>query len=350
MSEDAAMKRIQAARAARRYPALFHAVAEGRLHLTAVCLIAPHLTEGNVQELILAATHRRKSEIQEWLAGRFTQAVAIPAASIRLLAASAVPGGSLGIFDGGAAVAAMEESNQHALEHVKSKTDVAHERQVSSGEDRSGPDPQMSTRVVRRFVVEVTIEESTHAKLRYAQALLSHAVSPKDVAQLLDRALDALIEKVEKRRFGVGGARRSCAAARSEGRSGDPQPSVGDAPEESAAAKLSEEMTRDVLAGLRGLGCRADEARRAAEFAARDRGATLEERIRVALKYLSSRRRGVPAATPPTPDGTVLSSGLDGAARRSRLGPGSRGTSTLEAAQHCGPSSCNRGSARAASP
>ncbi|HET9253069.1 MAG TPA: HNH endonuclease, partial [Candidatus Eisenbacteria bacterium] len=45
LTEDAAYKRIQAARAARQFPILFTELAEGRLHLTAVCLLAPHLTE-----------------------------------------------------------------------------------------------------------------------------------------------------------------------------------------------------------------------------------------------------------------------------------------------------------------
>ena len=40
MSEDAAGKRLYAARAARRFPVLFHAVADGRLHLTAVDVLA----------------------------------------------------------------------------------------------------------------------------------------------------------------------------------------------------------------------------------------------------------------------------------------------------------------------
>ncbi|MEO5988992.1 MAG: hypothetical protein ABIU54_12320, partial [Candidatus Eisenbacteria bacterium] len=44
MSEDSALKRIQAARAARRVPGIFDAVAEGRLHLSAVVLLAPHLS------------------------------------------------------------------------------------------------------------------------------------------------------------------------------------------------------------------------------------------------------------------------------------------------------------------
>ena len=43
-SEDAAFKRIQVARTARQFPAIFTAVADGRLHLSAVVLLAPHLT------------------------------------------------------------------------------------------------------------------------------------------------------------------------------------------------------------------------------------------------------------------------------------------------------------------
>src|SRR5438093_8805485 len=55
LSEDAAYKRIQAARAARQFPAVFTAVAEGRLHLSAVVLLAPHLTPENADELLGAA-------------------------------------------------------------------------------------------------------------------------------------------------------------------------------------------------------------------------------------------------------------------------------------------------------
>src|SRR5207244_8815856 len=70
-SDDAAFRRIRAARAARRFPALFSALADGRLHLSAVSLLAAHLTVDNVDTLIDAATHRRKTEIEEWLAERF---------------------------------------------------------------------------------------------------------------------------------------------------------------------------------------------------------------------------------------------------------------------------------------
>jgi hypothetical protein len=70
-SEDAAYKRIRAARAGRKFSELFTALAGGRLHLTALSLLAPHFTLENVNGLIEAATHRTKSDLEELIAGRF---------------------------------------------------------------------------------------------------------------------------------------------------------------------------------------------------------------------------------------------------------------------------------------
>src|SRR5262245_46948115 len=60
-SEDEAFKRIRAARAARRVPAILEEIAEGRLHLTAVLLLAPHLSPQNAEELLAEARHRTKA-------------------------------------------------------------------------------------------------------------------------------------------------------------------------------------------------------------------------------------------------------------------------------------------------
>ncbi|MBI5710487.1 MAG: hypothetical protein HZC42_09320 [Candidatus Eisenbacteria bacterium] len=85
LSEEAAFKRIHAARTARRFPALFAALADGRLHLSAVVMLAPHLTPENADELLAAAAHRSKAELEELLAQRFPrpelpeQVQAIPA-------------------------------------------------------------------------------------------------------------------------------------------------------------------------------------------------------------------------------------------------------------------------------
>ena len=68
LSEHAAYGRIEAARAARRFPALLDAIASGAVHLTAVTLIAPHLTPENVQRVIAAATHKTKRDVEELVA------------------------------------------------------------------------------------------------------------------------------------------------------------------------------------------------------------------------------------------------------------------------------------------
>ena len=70
-SEQAAFKRIHAARTARRFPAIFGAVADGRLNLSTVELLAPYLTQGTADELLTAAAHQSKSEIEQLLAQRF---------------------------------------------------------------------------------------------------------------------------------------------------------------------------------------------------------------------------------------------------------------------------------------
>src|SRR5439155_20067806 len=48
--------------------------------------------------------------------------------------------------------------------------------------------------------LQLTMSQSTHDKLHHAQELLSHQIPSGDVAQVFDRALDALIEKLEKRK------------------------------------------------------------------------------------------------------------------------------------------------------
>jgi hypothetical protein len=47
LSEHVAYNRIEAARTARRLPAILMMLADGRIHLSAVRLLAPHLTEAN---------------------------------------------------------------------------------------------------------------------------------------------------------------------------------------------------------------------------------------------------------------------------------------------------------------
>ena len=68
LSEHAAYGRIEAARAARRFPILLEGLADGSLTLTAVTLLAPHLTDANHRAVLAEARHLRKRAIEALVA------------------------------------------------------------------------------------------------------------------------------------------------------------------------------------------------------------------------------------------------------------------------------------------
>ena len=74
LSEAEAYLRIAAARASRAHPVLLDMLADGRLHLTAVARLAPHLTVENRESLLARAVHRTKREIDELVAALQPQA------------------------------------------------------------------------------------------------------------------------------------------------------------------------------------------------------------------------------------------------------------------------------------
>src|SRR4051794_30464860 len=67
-SEHAAYGRIEAARAARRFPVILGALASGDLTLTSVTLLGPVLTQENHAGLLAAARHRSKREVEHLVA------------------------------------------------------------------------------------------------------------------------------------------------------------------------------------------------------------------------------------------------------------------------------------------
>jgi 5-methylcytosine-specific restriction endonuclease McrA len=192
-SDDAAFKRIQAARAAREFPAIFSALAEGRLHLGAVCLLAAHLTRENADELLAAAAGKTKSEIDRLLTLRFPRAEAAAG----------------DIFE------PRHESNEQLAPGQVGSVEVARDvgsngNELAPGQVGDVPTPTVKPLAPQRIALRFAIEKSTHDKLRYVQALLSHRLPTGDVAQVFDRALDALVAQLEKQKFGATSKPRSC--------------------------------------------------------------------------------------------------------------------------------------------
>jgi hypothetical protein len=68
LSEAEAYLRLTAARAAREHRVLLQMLADGRLHLTGIAKLAPHLTPENRALLLSRAVHKSKRQIEELVA------------------------------------------------------------------------------------------------------------------------------------------------------------------------------------------------------------------------------------------------------------------------------------------
>ena len=182
-AEEVAFKRIRAARTARRFPVIFEAIADGRMHVTGVVMLAPHFREENVEELLAAASHASKAEIEK-LVARLAPRPDLPAQIAR------IPG------DG-------ESMLQLDPDPVTGQVDpdpVTDQRKVDL--DPAPDRARVTARSPDRYGLQVTIGEATRDKLLRAQALLRHRNPSGDLEVVLDRALDALLAKLEKEKFG----------------------------------------------------------------------------------------------------------------------------------------------------
>jgi hypothetical protein len=144
LSEFEAYFRIGAARSGRKFPLVFELLAQRKVHLTTLHLLRDFLTPENHRELLEAASHKSKREVAELLAERFPRADVV--ASLKPLA----------VFE-----------------------------PLSPG----------------RYRLELTISRELKQKLERARELSSHANPTGDLEVVLDRALDALIEQLQRRRF-----------------------------------------------------------------------------------------------------------------------------------------------------
>ena len=201
MSEDVAFNRIRAARTARQFPALLVALADGRLHLTAMLLLTPWLTHDNVEELMTEATHKTKREVEALLARRF------PRPDVFSWVEEPVPGQA-------APACQLVPERVGTDSHQGAETVEAPATAVSC-ENRSRVKPLSAG----SYGVQLMMSQRAHDMLRHVSALLSHEVPSGDVAEVVERALDLAIGVLEKRKFAAtshprGGTARPTASPR----------------------------------------------------------------------------------------------------------------------------------------
>ena len=184
MSEHAAYGRIEAARAARRWPSLLGLLADGALHLTAVTLLSRHLTEDNHQELFAAAKHKTKREIEEIVAALRPQPP-VPVTVRRLPAPRPV----------------LSAVNISAADDRQSDREVAPAAIVERPQPALMPPErpaEVSPLAPERYKLQLTLSRETYNKLREAQNLLRHRLPGGDLSAIVDRALTVLLDELHK--------------------------------------------------------------------------------------------------------------------------------------------------------
>src|SRR5262245_50188474 len=185
LSEHAAYGRIEAARAARKFPGILEAIASGALHLTAVNLIAPHLTPENVQCVIAAATHKTKREVEEVVAALHPQPP-VPSSVRKLPQTPWGDSRSTALAVHGDLPVSHSEAGAPPTADAVLEASGAAEAQAPV---QPGPRAAVRPLAPERYLVKFTASRATHEKLREAQALLRHQVPSGDIAEIVDRGL-----------------------------------------------------------------------------------------------------------------------------------------------------------------
>ncbi len=245
MSEDEACRRIDAARLARRYPAMFPLLATGQLSLTVAALLKPHLSEENHEALLAAVSGKSVRQAREVIAARFplpdvrSSLRKLPERGRAMLAAA-------GPQDGHAAQSMntplVECTDRSAGSQTDQPTSTASALDVTFGlgmetmsisgsaSERSGPrahaHPPPPSRIeplsAERYKVQFTADAELKGKIELARDLTRHSHPSGDFGPIIERALDLLIEDLMKRRFGVLAKRKAPPATNSDAPSHSP--------------------------------------------------------------------------------------------------------------------------------
>ena len=214
LRENEAYLRITVARAAREHPVLLEMLRDGRLHLSGIARLAPHLTRQNADAVLKRACGKSHREIRELVAELEPRPDVAP--SVRKLPQRPTPssGGAalhLGTLQLGAprvesdtiniasdAVRPESDAAKLGADAAKHGSDAAKlESKVAAPARPAIVEPLAPTRYQVRFTASAELRD----KLERLQALMRSSVPDGDLARLIDIAVTEKLQRVEARRF-----------------------------------------------------------------------------------------------------------------------------------------------------
>lgn len=190
LSEPETALRIVVARASLRHPSLLDMLRDGRLHLSGIALLAPHLTEQNRDAVLSRATHLSKRRIEELVAELAPRPDA-PALVRKLPSPSPSP-------------AQHRPDDARPLEVPRDAAPLAIAGAPSSAASlplRKGPPATVEPLAPARYRIQFTAGSALRDKLEELQALMRSSVPDGDLAAVIEAAVSEKIERLKARRL-----------------------------------------------------------------------------------------------------------------------------------------------------
>lgn len=180
-SECDAMRRVRAARAARKYPSVLRMLAKGELHLVGVAMLQPLLTSDNHESLLRKAARRSTREIERLVAD-LSSATSEPRDRIRALPASpSEPCAPIPVTAMDGSIPTTEKSGlAPALDF-----DLLPQAQVEA----------LATQAERRVVFTFVASEEVRGWFEQARDLLRHRFPSGGMEGIIGEALRRLVEQ-----------------------------------------------------------------------------------------------------------------------------------------------------------
>jgi 5-methylcytosine-specific restriction endonuclease McrA len=185
LSEAEAYLRITAARAAREYPVILDMLGDGRLHLSGIAKLVPHLTRENAASLLSRAAYRSKRQVEELVA----EVAPRPDVPTLVRKLPERPPRGLSIAPEGVSAAASQAGVAPLLRPDGVGSSIT-----------STVAPLIEPLASARYKVQFTAS----AELREKLSRLQRLVGPQaDLAAVIEQAVTEKLERLERRRFAV---------------------------------------------------------------------------------------------------------------------------------------------------
>ena len=206
LRENEAYLRITVARAAREHPVLLEMLRDGRLHLSGIARLAPHLTLENAQAVLERASGMSHREVRELVAE--LEPKPDVAAAVRKLPERLASGCGSPLQLGAPRVERDAPNPESDAVTHESRVAAPTGSRVAAPVRRPVVEPLAPTRYQVRFTAGVELRD----KLERLQALMRSSVPDGDLARIIEIAVSEKLQRVEAKRFGQTRAPRSDAA------------------------------------------------------------------------------------------------------------------------------------------